>query len=177
MYWGRLGRDRMVVRFTTTYATSAYHHWCCEFKSRSGPGVQHYMIKFVIDLFLRKVFYSCQKDTIGHGTNSTKQISNHSFILRLFLSASYSRGRQERDNRTSFLCQWNLQELAPDFDWQHICYVWWTCFSTDSRHTYGYKLCSSSSYASAAGMLLHINGKFTMGKLKSSLLCKVSFLT
>jgi len=25
-------------------------------------------------------------------------------------------------------------------------------------------------YASAAGMLLHINGKFTMGKLKSSLL-------
>jgi len=25
-----------------------------------------------------------------------------------------------------------------------ICYVWWTCFSTDSRHIYGYKLCSSS---------------------------------
>jgi hypothetical protein len=25
-------------------------------------------------------------------------------------------------------------------------------------------------YAGAAGMLLHINGKFTMGKLKSSLL-------
>jgi len=22
------GRDRMVVRFTTTYAISAYHHWC-----------------------------------------------------------------------------------------------------------------------------------------------------
>ena len=28
--------------------------------------------------------------------------------------------------------------------WQHVCYLWWTCFSTDSRHTYGYKLCSSS---------------------------------
>ena len=26
-----------------------------------------------------------------------------------------------------------------------ICYVWWTCFSTDSRHhNYGYKLCSYS---------------------------------
>ena len=25
-----------------------------------------------------------------------------------------------------------------------ICYLGWTCFSTDSRHTYGYKLCSSS---------------------------------
>jgi hypothetical protein len=23
-------RDRMVVGFTTTYAISAYHHWCCE---------------------------------------------------------------------------------------------------------------------------------------------------
>jgi len=35
------GRDCMVVGFTTTYAISAYHHWCCEFKSRSGQGVQH----------------------------------------------------------------------------------------------------------------------------------------
>ena len=26
------------------------------------------------------------------------------------------------------------------FDWQHICCYWWTCFSTDSRYTYGYKL-------------------------------------
>jgi hypothetical protein len=40
----------MVVGFTTTYAISAYHHWCCEFESRSGPGVQHYVIKFVTDL-------------------------------------------------------------------------------------------------------------------------------
>jgi hypothetical protein len=28
--------DRMVVGYTTTYAINAYHHWCCEFKSRSG---------------------------------------------------------------------------------------------------------------------------------------------
>jgi hypothetical protein len=27
----RRGRDRMVVGFITTYAISAYHHWCCEF--------------------------------------------------------------------------------------------------------------------------------------------------
>jgi hypothetical protein len=38
-------RDGMVVGFTTTYAISAYHHWCCEFESRSEWGVQHYMIK------------------------------------------------------------------------------------------------------------------------------------
>ena len=36
--------DRMVVRFTTTYAISAYHYWCCEFKSWSGQCVQHYVI-------------------------------------------------------------------------------------------------------------------------------------
>ena len=45
----RRGRDRMVVGFTITYAISAYHHWCCEFESRSGRGVQHYVIKFVSD--------------------------------------------------------------------------------------------------------------------------------
>jgi hypothetical protein len=37
----RRGRDRMVVGFTTTYAISAYHHWCCEFEHQSGWGVQH----------------------------------------------------------------------------------------------------------------------------------------
>jgi hypothetical protein len=29
----------------------AYHHWYCEFKSSSGWGVQHYVIKFVSDLW------------------------------------------------------------------------------------------------------------------------------
>ena len=46
----RRGRDQMVVGFTTTYIISAYHQWCCEFESRSGRGVQHYVIKFVSDL-------------------------------------------------------------------------------------------------------------------------------
>jgi hypothetical protein len=50
---GPRGRDRMVVGFTTTYAISAYHHWCCEFESRSGRGVQHYVIKFASDLFFQ----------------------------------------------------------------------------------------------------------------------------
>ena len=49
-YSSRRGRDRMVVGFTTTYSISAYHHWCCGFESRSGRGVQHYLIKFVSDL-------------------------------------------------------------------------------------------------------------------------------
>ena len=40
----------MWTEFTTTYAVSAYYHWCCEFKSRSGQSVQHYVIKFVSDI-------------------------------------------------------------------------------------------------------------------------------
>ena len=47
---GRRGRDRVVVVNPTTYVISAYHHWCCEFESRSGRGVQHYVIIFVSDL-------------------------------------------------------------------------------------------------------------------------------
>ena len=47
---GCRGRDRMVVGFITTYAIISYHHWCCEFESRSWRGVQHYVIKFVSDL-------------------------------------------------------------------------------------------------------------------------------
>jgi hypothetical protein len=45
-----IDRDRMVVGFTTTYAISANHHCFCEFKSRSGRGVQHYVIEYVSDL-------------------------------------------------------------------------------------------------------------------------------
>jgi len=41
---GRRGRDRMVVGFTNTSAICAYHHWCCEFESRWGRGVQDYEI-------------------------------------------------------------------------------------------------------------------------------------
>jgi hypothetical protein len=46
----RPGRDCMVIGFTSTYAISDYHHLCCEFESRSGRGVQHYVRKFVSDL-------------------------------------------------------------------------------------------------------------------------------
>jgi hypothetical protein len=36
---GNHGRDRMVVRFTTTYVISAYHNKSCEFESYSWRGV------------------------------------------------------------------------------------------------------------------------------------------
>jgi len=62
---GRRGRDRMVVGFTTTYAISAYHHWC-EFESRSGRGVQHYVIKFISDLRQVGVFSGSGSSSFLH---------------------------------------------------------------------------------------------------------------
>jgi hypothetical protein len=49
---GHLGRDSMIVGFSTTCAIGVYHHWSCEFESRSWWGVliQHYVIKFVSNL-------------------------------------------------------------------------------------------------------------------------------
>jgi hypothetical protein len=40
-------RDRMVVGVATIYTISVL---CCEFESRSGKDVPHYVIKFVSDL-------------------------------------------------------------------------------------------------------------------------------
>ena len=40
---------------------------------------------------------------------------------------------------------WNwYHQHARVVDWKYICYLCWTCFSTDIRHIYGYKICSSS---------------------------------
>jgi hypothetical protein len=49
-FFGRHGRDHMVVGFTATCAISAYHRCCFEVESRSGRGLQHYVIKSVSDL-------------------------------------------------------------------------------------------------------------------------------
>jgi len=47
------GRERIVVEYTTTYAISAYHQHRCEFESHSAEvySIQHYVIKFVTDLW------------------------------------------------------------------------------------------------------------------------------
>ena len=66
---GRHGRDHMVVGFTTTYAISVYHHWCCEFESSSGRDVQHYVIKFVSDF--------CQWFSPGPSVSSTNKTDRH----------------------------------------------------------------------------------------------------
>jgi hypothetical protein len=42
--------SHQALGFTTTYAISTYHQWCCEFESLSGLGVKHYVMKIVSDL-------------------------------------------------------------------------------------------------------------------------------
>jgi hypothetical protein len=65
---GRGGRDRMVVGFTTIYASSAYHHWC-EFESRSGRGVQHYVSNLLqVGGFLRILRFSERELSISSST-------------------------------------------------------------------------------------------------------------
>jgi len=68
----------MIVGFTTIYAISAYHHWCCEFESRSGQGVQHYVIKSVSDLrqvgvFLRVLRFPSPIKLVKVVLNTIKQ--------------------------------------------------------------------------------------------------------
>ena len=48
---------QVVVGFTTTYASNAYHHLCCKFESRSGRGVQQYVINLSVT-FDRSVVFS-----------------------------------------------------------------------------------------------------------------------
>jgi hypothetical protein len=45
---GRRGRDRVVVGFTTTCATSAYHHYSCEFEPHSWRGILDYRDKICL---------------------------------------------------------------------------------------------------------------------------------
>ena len=45
---GCRGRDRTVVRFTTTYAISAYHRWSSYHVHGKVYSIQHYIIKLSI---------------------------------------------------------------------------------------------------------------------------------
>ncbi len=50
---GHRGRDRMVVGFTTTYAINVYHANVVSANPAHGEmySIQHYVIKFVSDLW------------------------------------------------------------------------------------------------------------------------------
>jgi hypothetical protein len=70
-----LSRVILLYGFTTIYAISAYHHWCCEFKSRSGRGVQHYVI-----------FLWFSAGTAVSSTNKTDRHDITEILLKVTLS-------------------------------------------------------------------------------------------
>ena len=94
--WSRRGRDRMVLGFTITYVISAYHHWSCEFESRSGWGVQHYVIKFDSDLR--------QVDGFSPGTpvSYTNKTDRHD-ITEILLKVALNTIKQTYKQTISFL--------------------------------------------------------------------------
>ena len=68
----------------TTYVISAYHHCSCEFESRSGKVylIQHYVIKFVVDLqqvggFLWALWFPPNNKAVGH---DIAEINLHVYI-------------------------------------------------------------------------------------------------
>ena len=73
----------MVVGFTTIYAISAYHHRCCEFESRTGRGVQHYVIKCVSDLRQVSGFYP---GPLLSSTNKTDSHDITEILLKVVLN-------------------------------------------------------------------------------------------
>jgi hypothetical protein len=70
-----------VVGFTTTYAISAYHHWC-ESESRSRRVVQHYVIKFVNDLWQVCGFLWVLWFSLGSLVSSTNKTDRHDIKLK-----------------------------------------------------------------------------------------------
>ena len=90
-YKFRRGRDRMVLGFTTTYAISAYHHWCCEFESRSGRSVQHYVIKICQWLATGRLFSA---NPPVSSTNKTDRHDITEILLKMALNTINQTNKQ-----------------------------------------------------------------------------------
>jgi len=54
-----VGRDRIVVEFTTTYVSAVYDHSRCEFESRSDKvhSIQHYVINLSVTFGMYVIFF------------------------------------------------------------------------------------------------------------------------
>jgi hypothetical protein len=126
--------DLMVVGFTTTYAISAYHHWCCEFEFQSGRGVQHYVMKFVRDLrqvcgFLRVLqFPPSIKWRPQYSWNIVESGVKHHQTNKIYLSVlSVEESGVPRENHLTATCHWQtlshkvvLSQIRSDFrHWLH----------------------------------------------------------
>ena len=104
------GSDRMVVGFTTTYAISSYHHWCCEFESRSGRGVQHYVIKFYQWLVTGRWF------SPGPPVSSTNKTNRHD-ITEILLKVALNTIEQTNNTHFYLLEYRNIRNILFLWSW------------------------------------------------------------
>ena len=146
---GCSGRDHMVVGFITTYAISAYHHWCYEFESRSGRGVQHCVIKFVSDLWQVSGFLR------GPPVSSTNKTDRHN-ISEILLKVALNTIKQT--NNQIYICTVHIFKMKFIFiyfsaivrskksvfkpDWYRRWYWRWNIVwcRTKWQHRYDFKL-------------------------------------
>ena len=120
----------MKVGFTTTYAISAYHQWCCEFESRSGWDVQHYVIKFVSDLrrdggFLGVLLFPTTNKTDGYD------------ITEILLKVALNTNKQTKqtcrvqyntyEKRVGWGGNWisNCNKIVPSWKIYNHWFRWW----------------------------------------------------
>ena len=106
LFRGHRGHDRVVVGYTTTYAISAYHHWCCGFKSRSGQGIQHYVIKFVSDF--RHVCFS-----LGASVSFTNKTDCHD-ITEILLKVALNTIKQTNNLLFINIFDWVWRKVKRD---------------------------------------------------------------
>ena len=115
----------MIVGFTTTYVISDYHHWCCEFESRSGRRVQHYVIKFVSDLrqvggFLRvlrfpppiKLTATIYRNIVESGVKHHKANNKRLPRLRALLLQSCDNIWLLFSDVNPYVCHWTFVEFV-----------------------------------------------------------------
>ena len=79
--------------WTLTYAISAYHYWCCEFESRSGQGIQHYVIKFVCQWLVTGLWFS-----LGPLASSTNKTDRHD-IIEILLKVALKTIKQQTSSK------------------------------------------------------------------------------
>ena len=127
MLGARCGRDRMVVSFITTCEISAYHHWRCEFGSRScevySRSIQHYVIKLVS---------VCGRLMFSPGTpvSSTNKTDRHD-ITEILLKVAFNIITLTLPR---FLCRVKYLEIFYIFVWMYS-----VSFSKMTKSTFVHK--------------------------------------
>jgi len=129
------GRDGMIVGFTTTYAISAYRHWCCEFESRSGRGVQHYVIRVCHWLATGWWF------SPGPPVSSTNKTDRHD-ITEILLKVALSAIKQSIYHEHLYLyhehcrniAHWTLKQHTTNQLWIKIMFLQNECMAISWKY-------------------------------------------